>query len=150
MNEGPVATPSAPTASSTVVVTPNEVQTPNVVVTPNAVVTQGTGVRESVGRSPAGTETARRVVVFVFGIVQALIALRIVLLLVDASQDNGLVRFIYDVSGVFVAPFEGVLRTNAVQSGASIFDVAALVAIVGWTLLEFLIIAGIGIARREP
>ncbi|MBA3688158.1 MAG: hypothetical protein H0W81_04955 [Chloroflexi bacterium] len=49
-----------------------------------------------------------------------------------------------------MAPFEGVLHTNAVHSGASIFDLAALVAIVGWTLLEFLIIARIGIARREP
>jgi hypothetical protein len=37
-----------------------------------------------------------------------------------------------------------------VQAGASVLDIAALVALVGWTILEFLIIAGIGIARREP
>ncbi|MEX1073428.1 MAG: YggT family protein [Chloroflexota bacterium] len=105
---------------------------------------------EIVRRSPSGGEVARRVTVFLFGIVQALIGLRIVLLLINANQGNGIVRFIYDVSGVFVAPFEGVLRVNAVASGASILDISAVVAIVGWTILEILVIAFIGIQRREP
>jgi hypothetical protein len=117
---------------------------------PHGDVVQGTVVQETVRRTPSGGEVARRVVVFLFGILEALIALRIVLLLADASQGNGIVRFIYDVSAVFVAPFEGVLHTNAVQAGASVLDIAALVALIGWTLLEALIIGGIGIARREP
>jgi hypothetical protein len=112
-------------------------------------VTQGSVVTETVRRRPSGAETWRRVVVFIFGIIQGLIAIRIVLLLADANQANGLVKFIYDASAIFVGPFDGVLHTNAVQAGASIFDIAALVAISGWTILEFLIIAGIGIARRE-
>jgi hypothetical protein len=113
-------------------------------------VTQGSVVTETVRRRPSGAETWRRVVVFIFGIIQGLIAIRIVLLLADANQANGLVKFIYDLSAIFVGPFDGILHTNAVQSGASIFDIAALVALVGWTILEFLIIAGVGIARREP
>jgi hypothetical protein len=117
---------------------------------PNQTVSQSSVVSETVRRSPSGAETARRVVVFVFGIIQALIVVRIVLLLIDANQDNGLVRFIYDLSAFFIGPFEGILKTNAVQAGASVLDIAALVALVGWTILEFLIIAGIGIARREP
>ena len=117
---------------------------------PNAAVTQGTVVRETVSHAPSGAETWRRVVVLIFGIIQGLIAIRIVLLLVDANQANGLVTFIYNLSAFFVGPFEGVLNTDAVRAGASIFDIAALVALVGWTILEFLIIAGIGIARREP
>ena len=117
---------------------------------PDRAVSHSSVVSETVRRSPSGAETARRVVVFLFGIVQALIVVRIVLLLIDANQANGLVRFIYDLSAFFVGPFEGVLNTNAVQAGASVFDIAALVALVGWTILEVLIIAGIGIARREP
>ena len=117
---------------------------------PNATVTQGSVVTETVRRSPSGAETARRVVVFIFGIIQALIVIRIVLLLANANQDNQLVSFIYDLSAFFVGPFEGILNTDAVRSGASVFDVSALVALIGWTILEFLIIAGIGIARREP
>ena len=113
-------------------------------------VSRGTVVEESVRRSPSGGEVARRVVVFLFGIVQGFIGLRIVLLLADASQGNGIVRFIYDVSAVLVGPFEGVLHTNAVQAGASVLDVAALVALVGWTILEALIVGAIAIVRREP
>jgi hypothetical protein len=113
-------------------------------------VSGGTVVSETVRRSPSGAETARRVIVFLFGLVQALLAIRIVLLLADANQGNSLVKFIYDLSAVFVAPFEGILHTNAIRAGVSILDIAALVALVGWTILEFLIIAGIGIMRREP
>jgi hypothetical protein len=115
-----------------------------------ATVSNTSVVSERVRHSPSGAEVARRVVVFIFGIIQALIVIRIVLLLADANQANGLVRFIYDASGFFVGPFEGILNTNAVRAGASIFDIAALVALIGWTILEVLIIALIGIARREP
>jgi len=117
---------------------------------PNPTVTQGTVVSETVRRRPSAAETWRRVVVLIFGIIQGLIAIRIVLLLIDANQANGLVQFIYNLSAFFVGPFEGVLKTNAVASGASVLDIAALVALVGWTILEVLIIAGIGIMRREP
>jgi hypothetical protein len=101
-------------------------------------------------RRPSGGEFARRGVVFLFGIVQALILLRIVLLLLDAREANGLVSGILNVSQVFVGPFDGVLHTNALQAGGSMFDIAAIVALIGWTILEFLVIAAIGIFRRDP
>ncbi len=114
------------------------------------ITTRDSIVEESVRRSPSGGEVARRVVVFLFGIVQGFIGLRVILLLADASQGNGIVRFVYDVSAVLVGPFEGVLHTNAVQAGTSVLDVAALVALVGWTILEALIVGAIAILRREP
>ena len=139
------------TVESESVTGPASPTTAEVVTATDPVVSQATAVREtSVTHTPSGAETARRVIVFLFGLVQALIGLRIILLLADASQGNGIVRFIYDVSGFFVGPFEGVLHTNAVRAGASVLDVAALVALVGWTILEVLIIAGIGVMRREP
>jgi hypothetical protein len=115
---------------------------------PGAPVAQRTVVGETVRRSPSGPEYARRVVVFIFGILQLLIVLRIVLLLV-ADRGNSLVKGIIDVSGVLVAPFEGILKTDALKSGGSVRDLAAVVALVGWTILELIIVAGIGIARRE-
>jgi len=60
------------------------------------------------------------------------------------------VKFIYDTSAFFVGPFEGILHTNAISAGASVLDIAALVAFIGWTILEFLVIALIRIGRREP
>ncbi|HET7082974.1 MAG TPA: hypothetical protein VFJ00_04615 [Candidatus Limnocylindria bacterium] len=99
---------------------------------------------------PSGGEFARRAVVFLFGIVQGLIVLRIVFLLLDAREANGIVSGILNVSQVFVGPFDGILNTNALAAGGSILDIAAIVAIVGWTVLELVVIAGIGIFRREP
>ena len=49
-----------------------------------------------------------------------------------------------------MAPFEGMLNTNALQSGGSVLDVAAILALIGWTLLEALILAAVGVFRREP
>ena len=113
-------------------------------------VTEGSVVSETVRHTPSGAEIARRAVVFLFGIVQALIVIRIVLLLAWANQANQLVRFIYDTSAFFIGPFEGILHTNAISAGQSVLDIAAVVALIGWTILEFLVIALIGIGRREP
>jgi len=98
---------------------------------------------------PSNGEYARRITVFVAGIIQGFILLRILLLVLDAKEANGLVAVVLNVSQVFVAPFEGILHTNALNAGGSVFDIAAVVALVGWTLLEGLVIAGIGIFRRE-
>lgn len=98
---------------------------------------------------PGRPELGRRIVVLVFGLIQIVIGARIVLLLLDARESNGLVSGILNLSQLFVAPFEGILRTNALHSGGSVFDVAAVVAIVGWTVLELIVIWALGIFRRE-
>jgi hypothetical protein len=94
--------------------------------------------------SPGRPELGRRIVVLVFGLIQLVIGARIVLLLLNAREANDLVSGILNFSQVFVAPFEGILRTDALHAGGSIFDVAAIVAIVGWTILELIVI------WREP
>jgi YGGT family len=107
-------------------------------------------VERRVTRTPSGGEMAGRIVVLLFGIIQVFIILRIVLLLLDAREGNDLVAFILNTSQIFVGPFEGILRTNALTAGGSVLDVAAIVALVGWTVLEALILAAVGIFRREP
>ena len=99
--------------------------------------------------TPGRPELGRRIVVLVFGLIQIVIGARIVLLLLDAREANGLVSGILNLSQLFVAPFEGILRTNALHAGGSTFDVAAVVAIVGWTVLELIVIWALGIFRRE-
>jgi hypothetical protein len=109
-----------------------------------------TTVQRRTVMSPSGGEVARRVIVLIFGIIQALIALRIVLLLLDAREANALVAWILDMSQLFVAPFEGIFRTNALTSGGSILDVAAIAALVGWTIVEAIALWIINVFRREP
>ena len=118
---------------------------------PGTVYDRGSAVVERrVTRTPSGGEVAGRVVVFLFGIIQVLIVLRIVLLLLNAREGNDLVAFILNTSQLFVGPFEGMLNTNALQSGGSILDIAAVLALIGWTVLEALILAAVGVFRREP
>jgi hypothetical protein len=92
----------------------------------------------------------RRIVVLVFGLIQLVIGARFVLLLLDAREANGLVAGILSFSQVFVAPFEGILRTDALRASGSILDITAVVAFVGWTVLELIVIWALGIFRREP
>lgn len=99
---------------------------------------------------PAGPELARRIIVLVFGLVQILIAARFVLLLLDAREANGLVSGILNFSQLFVAPFEGILRSNSLHAAGSVLDIAAVLAFVGWTIVELIVIWAIGIFRREP
>jgi hypothetical protein len=99
---------------------------------------------------PGGSEMGRRVVIFLFGLVQVVIGARLVLLLLDAREANGLVSGILNFSQLFVGPFEGILRTDALHSAGSILDVTAVVAFVGWTVLELIVIWALGIFRREP
>lgn len=121
------------------------------VVDRGTVVGPGTAVTERrVTRTPSGGEMAGRVVILLFGIIQVFIILRIVLLLLDAREGNDLVAFILNTSQIFVGPFEGMLKTNALTAGGSVFDVAAVLALIGWTVVEMLILAAVGIFRREP
>ncbi|MFL5727005.1 MAG: hypothetical protein ACJ765_05920 [Chloroflexota bacterium] len=106
--------------------------------------------RRTVTARPSGGAVASRIVILLFGIIQVLILLRIVFLLMDAREGNDLVSWVLNASQIFVAPFEGMLNTNALQSGGSVLDVAAILALIGWTLLEALILAAVGVFRREP
>ena len=118
---------------------------------PGTVYDRGSAVVERrVTRTPSGGEVAGRIVVLLFGIVQVLIILRIVLLLLNAREGNDLVSFILNTSQIFVAPFNGMLNVNNLESGGSVLDVAAILALVGWTVLEAIILAAVGIFRREP
>jgi hypothetical protein len=99
---------------------------------------------------PGGSELVRRVVVLVFGLIQIVIGARIVLLLLNAREANDLVSGILNVSQLFVAPFEGILRTDALHAAGSTLDLAAIVAFVGWTIIELIVIWAVGIFRREP
>jgi hypothetical protein len=116
-------------------------------------VTPATSTNQVVERtsvSPSGGETLRRVVILIFGIIQSFIVLRIVLLLLNAREGNDLVLFILNTSQIFVAPFIGIFQRDALASGGAVLDIAAIAALVGWTILEWIIIWGTNVLRREP
>jgi hypothetical protein len=122
-------------------------ETPTVDEGPQTVRTES---RRTTTTSPGRPELTRRIVVLVFGLIQVVVGLRIVLLLLGAREGNALVSGILDVSQVFVAPFEGILQSDALSSAGSTLDIAAIVAFVGWTLIEVIVLWAVGIFRREP
>jgi uncharacterized protein YggT (Ycf19 family) len=108
---------------------------------------------EAVSR-PAGPEplaTAARVVTFAFGVLQALLILRLVLLLLVANPGNDIVALILNLTNPFVEPFRGMFALDRIRADmGSVFDVAALVALIGWTLIEALVLAALRIFARRP
>jgi len=101
--------------------------------------------------SPGPLTVAMRVVVFAFGVLQALLILRIILLLLVANPGNDIVSFILGVTDPFVEPFIGMFDLNRVTADqGSVLDVAAIVALIGWTLVEALILAALRIFSRRP
>jgi uncharacterized protein YggT (Ycf19 family) len=101
--------------------------------------------------APEPVAVAARVVTFIFGILQALLILRIVLLLLVANPGNDIVALILNLTDPFVEPFRGMFALDRVRADqGSVFDLAALVALIGWTLVEALILAALRIFARRP
>ena len=75
-----------------------------------------------VAPGPGGTTYAARIVTFLFGILQVMLILRIVLLLLVANRGNDVVQFVLNVTQPFVDPFtftdaSGHFRIDNVPTG---------------------------------
>jgi uncharacterized protein YggT (Ycf19 family) len=102
----------------------------------------------AVDSGPGPLYYVRRIVVLLFGILTVLIALRIILLLLGANAGNGLVDFVYGATEPFVAPFRGIFSFDQVTpNGTNVLDVGAAVALIGWLLIEALVLAILRIAE---
>jgi len=99
-------------------------------------------------RSPIESVLAR-VVWFVFGAIEILIAIRFVLMLLGANAEAGFVQFVYTLSGVFMIPFNAIFGTTDTVGGATI-EWSALVAIAVYALIAWGLVALIGaVSPRE-
>ena len=104
----------------------------------------------TVSYEPSPTGMISRLIVWIFGLIQLVLVLRIVLLLLAAREGNALVQFVYDVSDLLVAPFRGILGMDQIAAGQTALDVAAIVALIGWTIVELVVLGILGVIRREP
>jgi uncharacterized protein YggT (Ycf19 family) len=138
VRESTTVDPAAP--PTTVDPAPPPAQASSVRTTERAYVTPG----------PGGLTTAARVITFLFGILQAALILRIILLLLVANTGNDVVSLILNITDPFVDPFRGMFSIDRVSAGESKFDIAALVALIGWTLIEALLLAALRIFSRRP
>lgn len=107
---------------------------------------QSESVRTS--ESVSGNVLARRIIYYIGGAIITLLAVRFVLLLLGASQASTFVNFIYSLSGIFVAPFNGIFTRPTY--GTSTFDSATIVAIIVYTIVTAGIAKLVGISNRNP
>jgi uncharacterized protein YggT (Ycf19 family) len=88
-----------------------------------------------------GGYLSARIIYYLFGIIEAVLALRLIFRLLAANASNGFVSFIYDLSYAFVAPFRGIFPQLAY--GNSVLEPSTLVAmliygLVAWGLVRFI------------
>jgi hypothetical protein len=76
---------------------------------------------------------AQRVIYYVGGVIIALLLVRLLLQLLGANQGSDFVGFVYGLSGVFVAPFNGIFGEPTF--GQSHFETSALVAVIVYGLI---------------
>ena len=77
-----------------------------------------------------------QVVWLLFGIVEAVLAIRFILRLLGANETAPFAAFIYQVSDAFLLPFAGLFGTP--RSGGSALDLNALVGIIVFMLVAWL------------
>ena len=73
----------------------------------------------------------------VFGFVEALIAMRLILRVLGADAQAGFAEFIYGLSAPLVAPFAGLFGNP--QAGGSVLELHSIVALIVYALVAWLL-----------
>src|SRR5665213_3344190 len=81
-----------------------------------------------------------RLVNGIIGILEVALVLRVILELFGASASSSFVSWLYGVTNAIVAPFVGAFASLNVGSGGLVIDVVAIVAMIGYALLGWIVI----------
>ncbi|MDB5081886.1 MAG: YggT family protein [Chloroflexi bacterium] len=84
-------------------------------------------------------DRAARIIYFVMGFLEVLLALRFLFRILGSDSSNGLVNFIYNFTGPFVAPFNGIFNDQNLQR-ASVIEISTLLAMALYAILTYGII----------
>lgn len=96
--------------------------------------------RQMVDRGDFSIAKSSQVIWYLAHFVAIMLGLRFVFLALGANL-TGIVALIYNVSSVFVLPFRGIFPSP--RAGEFFFDTAAVLGIVMYYLLAFLVIQGL-------
>lgn len=80
-----------------------------------------------------------RITYFVLGVLEVILLLRFLFRLLGANQGSAFVMFLYNLSHVFVAPFNGIFNDQAL--GKSVFETSTLIAMIVYALLAWGIVS---------
>lgn len=105
----------------------------------------------SVENEATGFQTIEYLIYFFAGLLEILLAFRLVLKLMGASLASAFVGLIYGITGIFIAPFEGIFRRGFAQGveTTSVLEPATLVAIIVYAVLAWGIVKLVRIFSGE-
>jgi len=97
------------------------------------------------------SQTVEYLIYFFFGIIEILLAFRLVLKMMGASLASGFVRAIYGLTGIFVMPFDGIFRrvTTPGLETTAILEPSSLVALAVYAVLAWGIVKLVRISSGE-
>jgi len=112
---------------------------------------EGTVVNNSSKREATNSETTEYLVYFIFGVLEVLLAFRLVLKFMGASMASSFVGLIYGLSGVFILPFEGIFRRGVSQGleTASVLEPSTIVAILVYAIMAWGIVKLVHVLSGE-
>jgi hypothetical protein len=94
------------------------------------------------------TFMATQVVWLVFGILEAMILLRIVLKALEANAASPIAAFIYGFTNLFLWPFAGLTGTPA--AGGMVLEISSLIAVVVYGLIAYALAKIIWVTFYRP
>lgn len=105
----------------------------------------------SIESEATGFQTIEYLVYFFAGLLEILLVFRLVLKLMGASLASAFVGLIYGITGIFIAPFEGIFRRGFAQGveTTSVLEPSTLVAIIVYAVLAWGIVKLVRIFSGE-
>jgi hypothetical protein len=92
----------------------------------------------------------RKVVYFMFGILEGFFVLRLILKLLGANPGSTLVSYVYDITGVFIAPFNTVFKADLNKDiGKFVIEPTTIVAMIVYAIIAYVIVSLIRIFRTR-
>ncbi len=100
----------------------------------------------------SGSSSAASIVYLLAGLLEAVLAFRLLFKLLGANPASGFVNFIYDLTEPLVSPFYGIFgqaTTSGVET-AAVFEPATIIAMLVYGLVAWLIVRLISAAAGRP
>lgn len=88
-----------------------------------------------------GMYTARLILLlvdFIFGLIEIILALRILLKFLGANPSTPFVSWVYNISETLINPFQGIFPSPVIE-GRFILDLSAIIALFVYALIAYLI-----------
>ena len=106
-------------------------------------------LEDAIIKTGQGNFKARKIVYYILGVLEVLLAFRLVFKLLGANPQSPIVSFIYAISQAFLSPFSGIFR-SAVTKGIeaqSVLEPTTIIAMIVYAVVAWGIVKLIEISK---